>query len=78
MGDVIAFPVCRRRSAVWTPDDLAALDRLAAEMPGATEWEMEPDGTRAFVLGAEDETLLIVRRAPGGLAISRGWERVHG
>lgn len=78
MGTVVPFPTRRRLPAAWAPDELAALDRLAAELPGATDWEVEPDGTRAFVTGAEDETLLIVRRSPGGLAVSRGWDRGHG
>jgi len=75
MGVVIPF---RPRPAPWTPSDLAALDRLVAELPGATDWEVDADGSRAFVTGAEDETLLIVRRDPTGFAVLKGWERRPG
>lgn len=75
MGAVIPFQPRRIHRAPWSATDLAALDRLVLRTPGATGWEMEPVSGRAFVTGAEDETLLIVSRGPGGLAVASGWER---
>lgn len=74
MGEVIAFQYPRRQTA-WSPADLHALDRLVTRLPAATGWELEPGGGRAFITGAEDETLLIVSRSPTGLAVACGWER---
>ena len=74
MGEVIAFQR-RRRPAVWGSRDLDALDRLVDRLPAATCWELDPMSGRAFVIGAEDETLLIVSRTATGLAVASGWER---
>lgn len=74
MGEVIAFHR-RRQAGVWAPADLDALDRLVTRLPAATGWEMEPVTGRAFIIGAEDETLLIVSRTAAGLAVASGWER---
>ena len=74
MGEVIAFQ--RRQPACpWAPADLYALDHLVARLPGATGWELEPGTGRAFITGAEDETLLIVSRTAAGLAVASGWDR---
>jgi hypothetical protein len=73
MGEVIAFHR-RRHAPAWSSADLQALDRLVARLPAATGWELEPGTGRAFVTGAEDETLLIVSRGPSGLAVACGWE----
>lgn len=74
MGEVIAFHR-RRQASAWVSADRQALDRLVARMPAATGWELEPAGGRAFIIGAEDETLLIVSRTATGLAVASGWER---
>jgi hypothetical protein len=74
MGEVIAFHR-RRQASAWVSADRQALDRLVARMPAATGWELEPGGGRAFITGAEDETLLIVSRTATGLAVASGWER---
>lgn len=74
MGEVIAFQH-RLRARAWSPTDLRALDRLVARLPAATGWELDPGTGRAFITGAEDETLLIVSREADGLAVACGWER---
>lgn len=71
MGDVVAFP---QRRTIWTMGEIAGLDRLTSAHPGAVGWEIEPLGRRAFITGVEDETLLIVTRVPGGIAVTRGWD----
>ena len=75
-GIVIPFPH-RRAANVFGPDDHAALDRLVARLrrSGAVRWEAEerPGQARAFVLGAEDETLLIVAKTAGGISVSSGY-----
>lgn len=73
MGIVLPFPTRRPRSGGWTAGERAALDRLTDRVAGATGWEAEVGGTRAFIIGAEDETLLIVSRGANGLAVSSGW-----
>lgn len=75
MGEVIAFRRACLRSPVWSAEVRAALDRLVKRVPGAAGWEIDPAGDRAFVTGAEDETLLIVSRERDGLAVSSGWSR---
>lgn len=71
MGTVITLPI-RRSAAAFGPDDRRALDRLVARLrhAGAVGWET--DGPRAYVVGAEDETLLIVSRSDAGVAVSSG------
>lgn len=76
MGEVIAFESRRKSLAAWRRSDLDALDRLASRLPGATGWEIEGASGRAFVTGAEDETLLIVRLEAAGLSVASGWERL--
>ncbi|MCR9073705.1 MAG: hypothetical protein NXI18_18625 [Alphaproteobacteria bacterium] len=76
MGEVIAFRRPRSDAQLWTVADLVALDRLAARTDGAAGWEIEPTGGRAFVTGAEDETLLIVSRERTGLSVTSGWARI--
>ncbi len=75
-GIVVPFPH-RRRANAFGPDDYAALDRLVARLrcSGAVRWETEEDAghARAYVLGAEDETLLIVAKTAGGISISSGY-----
>lgn len=75
-GIVIPFPVRRVRSA-FGPEDYAALDRLVARLRhcGALRWEIEERaaGARAFVLGAEDETLLIVSKTAAGITVTSGY-----
>lgn len=75
-GIVIPFP--RRPAATaFGPDDHAALERLVARLrhSGAVRWEAEerPGQARAYVLGAEDETLLIVAKTVGGISVSSGY-----
>lgn len=76
MGTVIAFPA-GRRTAGFSADDRAALDRLVDRLrhAGAVRWdfEREPDRMLAFVLGAEDETLLIVAKGPMGITVQSGF-----
>lgn len=72
MGTVIAFP-SRRPGAAFGPDDRAALDRLVARLHGAGAVRWEVDGGRAYVLGAEDETLLIVAKGGAGITVSSGF-----
>lgn len=76
MGDVIPFRPRRADPRTWTPTELAALDRLIARMPGAVAWELESDERRAYILGAEEETLLMVSRSPTGIAVASGWNPV--
>lgn len=76
MGIVIPFPG-RRATIAFGPEDRAALDRLVARLrrAGAVCWEIEerPGHARAYVLGAEDETLLIVAKTGDGITISSGY-----
>ncbi|WPZ37013.1 hypothetical protein T8K17_12840 [Thalassobaculum sp. OXR-137] len=74
MGEIVAFQH-RPRARAWSAADLRALDLLVARLPAATGWELEPCTGRAFITGAEDETLLIVGRTAAGLAVASGWER---
>ena len=71
MGQVVGFPG-RPPAAAFGPDDRAALDRLVDRLrpAGAVGWEAE--GGRAYVLGAEDETLLIVAKGAAGIVVSNG------
>ena len=75
-GIVIPFPR-RPVASVFGPDDRAALDRLVARLrrSGAVRWETEerPGQVRAFILGAEDETLLIVVKTAGGISVCNGY-----
>lgn len=75
MGEVIAFGK-RPSPRSWSPADFRALDRLVTRLPAATGWELDAASARAFVTGAEDETLLIVSREPSGLTVTSGWARV--
>jgi hypothetical protein len=75
MGVVIPFSPRQQRPVTWTRGDAMDLDRLVARTPGATGWEIDADGRRAFVIGIEDETLLIVARGAAGLSVTAGWER---
>lgn len=72
---VIPFPQ-RPYACAFGPDDRAALDRLVDRLRGrgATGWEIEqrPGHARAYVLGAEDETLLIVAKGAQGVVVSAG------
>lgn len=72
MGIVIAFP-SRRPAAAFGPEDRAALDRLVARLREAGALRWESDGARAYVLGAEDETLLIVAKGGAGITVSSGF-----
>lgn len=76
MGIVIAFPQ-RARTVAFGPDDCAALDRLVGRTrgTGAVRWEVDerPGQARAYILGAEDETLLIVTKSRTGITISSGY-----
>jgi|GEM_PF-757305 len=75
-GTVIPFPH-RRTVNAFGPDDYAALDRLVARLrrSGAVRWEIEErrGQARAFVLGAEDETLLIVAKTAVGISVGSGY-----
>lgn len=72
MGMVIPF-AARRPPAVLGPEDRSALDRLVMRLrpAGAVGWET--DGARAYVVGAEGETLLIVAKAADGVAVLSGF-----
>lgn len=76
MGIVIPFPR-RRPAGAFGPEDYAALDRLVERLrhSGAVRWEIDerPSHARAFVLGAEDETLLIVAKTGDGITVSSGF-----
>lgn len=76
MGTVIPFPR-RRPASAFGPDDRAALDRLVHRLrpSGAVRWEIEErtDHARAYVLGAEDETMLIVAKSTGGITVNSGF-----
>lgn len=76
MGIVVPFPH-RRPAAAFGPDDFAALDRLVERLrrSGAVRWETEErsNHARAYVLGAEDETLLIVAKSGRGITVSSGF-----
>ena len=76
MGIVIAFPR-RPAGAAFGPEDRAALDRLVERLrhAGALRWEVEqrPGHARAYVLGAEDETLLIVSKSGTGITVGSGY-----
>ncbi len=76
MGEVIAFRG-RRAPATLGPDDCAALDRLVTRLRavGAVRWEAEPGQghVRAYVLGAEDETVVIVSMGGGSVTVSSGY-----
>lgn len=75
-GIVIPFPR-RRTASAFGPEDHAALDRLVARLRhrGAVRWETEerPGHACAYVLGTEDETLLIVAKGAGGITIHSGY-----
>lgn len=71
MGIIITLPE-RRPVASFGPDDRRALDRLVTRLRGAGAVGWETDGSRAYVVGAEDETLLIVSKGGGGIAVSSG------
>lgn len=77
MGIVIPFPRPRMASA-FGPEERAAFDRLVARLQrcGAVRWEIEerPGRTLAYVLGAEDETLLIIAKSEGGITVSSGYD----
>ncbi len=75
MGVVIPFPRAPRAPSIWPPADLAALDRLVDRMrpTGAVAWEFDPARSRAYIIGPEDETLLIVSRSAQGLSVASGW-----
>ncbi|EDP65895.1 hypothetical protein BAL199_03684 [alpha proteobacterium BAL199] len=77
MGIVVAFPQ-RPKAVAFGPEDFAALDRLVARTrhSGAVRWEIEDRATghaRAYVLGAEDETLLIVTKSRSGITVNSGY-----
>ena len=76
MGTVIAFPQ-RAKTVAFGPDDYAALDRLVGRTKpaGAVRWEVDdqPVPARAYILGAEDETLLIVTKTRAGITINSGY-----
>jgi hypothetical protein len=76
MGIVVAFPQ-RPKTIAFGPEDHAALDRLVARTrrAGAVRWEIEDriGQARAYVLGAEDETLLIVTKCRSGITVSSGY-----
>ena len=76
MGKVIAFR-SNRAPAALGPDDRATLDRLVVLLrpAGALRWEAEPGPrrVRAFILGAEDETVLIVSKGPDGVTVTSGY-----
>jgi len=71
MGTVITLPI-RRPTGMFGPEDRRALDRLVARLRavGAVGWET--DGPRAYIVGAEDETLLIIAKGGGGIVVSSG------
>lgn len=76
MGEVVPFP--KRPAALpFTGEDIVALGRLVDRLrpAGAMGWELDPTPacTRAFVIGIEDETLLIVDKTVHGIAIHSGF-----
>ncbi|NQW12477.1 MAG: hypothetical protein HQ481_21640 [Alphaproteobacteria bacterium] len=78
MGVVVPFPK-HRVAERFAAEDIVALGRLADRLrpAGAVGWELDPTPgqTRAFIVGAEDETLLIVDKTPGGIAVRSGFAR---
>ena len=72
MGTVVPFPG-HRRPAAFGPEDHAALERLVVRLRGRGAIRWEAEGPHAFVLGAEDETLLIVAKGTHGITVSDGF-----
>lgn len=75
MGAVIPFPA--QRTVEFDIAERIALDRLVRRLrsAGAVGWEVEtgPGLARAYVTGAEDETLLIVSKSGAGISVTSGY-----
>lgn len=76
MGVIVPFP-SKRTASRFVAEDIVALDRLVARLrpAGAVGWELDPTPghSRAFVVGAEDETLLIVDKTAHGISVRSGF-----
>ena len=76
MADILKFPE-RRAMVHFSPEDRSALHRLLDRLrpAGAIGIDEEPGPglARAFVVGAEDETLVIVRKTRAGVSIDSGF-----
>ena len=76
MADILNFPE-RRAAILFSPEDRAALSRLLDRLrpAGAVGIDEEPGPgiARAFVVGAEGETLIMVRKTRSGVSIDSGF-----
>jgi hypothetical protein len=76
MGEILQFPE-RRARIEFSPVDRAALRRLLDRLRPAGAIGIEEEsghGTaHAFIVGAENETMLIIRKTTSGVFVESGF-----
>lgn len=76
MAEILKFP--ERRAAIhFSPEDRAALQRLLARLRPAgaigIDEESGPGAATAYLVGAEGETMIIVRKTSTGVFVESGF-----
>ena len=76
MADILNFPE-RRATIHFSPEDRAAFHRLLNRLRHARaigiDEEPGPGIARAYIVGAEGETLVIIRKTSAGVSVDSGF-----